>query len=80
MGLDLFILGSYGTRNKIRAGLATTLPRQSDFLNTKDLSFFEFFLLTEALLRCRVVAVAKLNNLSRAQLWPFDGDFFLQLS
>ena len=53
MGLDLFILGSYGTRNKIRAGLATTLPRQSEFLDTKALTFFEFFLVTEALLRCR---------------------------
>ena len=40
-------------------------------LDTEAVTFFESFLVLEALFHCRVVVVAQLKFLSRAQLWFF---------
>ena len=43
-------------------------------LDTETLTYFEFSLVPEALLRCRVVVVAKLKKMTRAQLCKFVVD------
>ena len=46
--------------------------------DTKALKFFKCFLVTEALIRCRVDVVAKIKKLWRAQLCSYTFTYLLQ--